>query len=556
MTAYFPIFFPLGCAAIAAALSGYLPRAAKFLGFAGASLGLVALFTFNKYTHLIPNAADSVSITIAVFIAFFATLASLSAVKEEENPWFYVNLLISAAFAMGAVLTDNFLMMLVFWEGLLITLYLFLLPYNKETANKAFLINAAGDIALLAGICLLYAAGTGTLVFGDAALTDLKDQGVWAFILIFTGAVAKAGAFPFHNWIAPAAKNASFTFMAMLPAAIEKLLAVFLLGKIFTQLFPILPFEARAYVCILAIITIAAAAARMLIFKDLKELLAWSIVMQIGLLMLALGVRVVTEADILYVMNHGIFKAALLGCAFFAAGALSQSYGGLKINDLRGAAKTDMGLFIILAVCALGLAGLSLVDIAFIPNTLLADAYAFMPLLAAVPAAAALITIFTFGKILFAMAQKTHKKPAPAPIFRAITAAAFIPVLFFTLGFEFDPYFLLGIHFAGWGFNTISIVCIVLLLCGLLLAVKVEQPKYGFKKDTYDYIKAAIYRVAGYLFTVDRVMDKVFDAWPSAFTRATAKRLSKQHRGSTPQYIVWAVLGIIAFVLMAIQGVK
>jgi NADH-quinone oxidoreductase subunit L len=552
MTVFLPPAFPLACALIAAALSKYMPRAARFLAFAGTTLALAGVVTLYNFADFLNYMPDVFGLTLAAFTAFFAALASLTALKEEECPWFYFNLLVSTAFAISALLADNFLIMLFFWEGLLVTLYLFLLPYNKETANKAFLINAAGDIALLAGVALFYAA-TRTLSFADAYLTNLTCVSAAAFILMFTGAVAKAGAFPFHSWIAPAAQDASFSFLALLPAAAEKLLAVFLLGKMFTGFFPILPAGARVFVCLTGAVTILIAALRLLTFKNLRQLLACSIVMQIGLLVLGLGVKIITPADTLTILNHGIFKAALLACAFLVAGYLNNAYGP-TLNDIKGAAKKEPLITFILFVCALGLAGVSLVDIFFIPNAVLADSYEAMPLLAAVPVLAALVTVYAFAKVIYAMLLKTEKSPKSTPLFKAAALAAFAPVAFFTLGFEFSSEHLLAPHFAGVHLNEISALCAALLFIGLVLSDKVKQPAYEIKTDTYDYAKKVLSALGSGLFYTDRVMDKVLDIWPSAITKALAQYLSGKHRGNTPQYIIWAVAGIIAFLLLAFKG--
>ncbi|MDR0735146.1 MAG: hypothetical protein LBG16_05650 [Elusimicrobiota bacterium] len=550
MTIYFPAAFPLACALLAAALGKFMPRAAKFLAFAGTSLAFIGLITLNNFSNIINNAPDTAALTIACFIALYGILASLWAAQEEESPLFYFNILLSTAFAVGAVITDNLLAMLFFWEGLLITLYLFLMPYNKDTALKAFLINAAGDIVLLAGICLFY-ANSHSLLY-----VSLIGDNFWAFALIFCGAAAKAGAFPFHSWIAPAAKDAPFAFLAMMPAAFEKLLAIFLLGRIFIVLFPVPPDMARVFACIIGAITVIVSAARMLVFKDLRGLLAWAVVMQIGLFITALGARLITETDISYILNHGIFKAALLACAFFTAGALNKACGGNDIAALRGAAKTDILLFAALLICALGLAGVSIVDIIFIPNAALIDCYDAMPMLAAVPAAAALSALFAFGKVLLAMLHKTHKIARPAGLQKAIALAAFAPVLFFTFGLEFSAEHLFLPHFSGVHTGAVSVICIVLLLAGLLLAAKVKQPVYEFKYDTYDRAKAAISFCADILFMVDRVMDKLFDYLPSQVVKNLARGLSQAHRGNTPQYIIWAVAGIAVFIILAWGGLK
>jgi NADH-quinone oxidoreductase subunit L len=482
-------------------------------------------------------------------------LAAVAALKEEKRFLLLFNILVSSVFALGAVFAENILLMLFFWEGLLVTLYLFLLPYNKEAAAKAFLINAAGDVVLLVGISLFYAS-TKTLVFAESNLTNLFGSSYWAFIFMFSGALAKAGAFPFHSWIAPAAKDAPFSFLAMMPAAVEKLLAVFLLGKIFVLLFPILPASARVFGCVLASLSIIIAALRMIIFKDLRELLAWNIIMQIGLLALGLCIRIITESDGTYILNHGIFKAALLSCAFFAVAALNYSFGGVEIKDIKGSAKKDILTTVILLTCALGLAGTALTDILFIPNALFSDVYEAMPLAALIPVLGSLATLFAFGKVFYAMLLKTDNPQKNAPLFKIITLISFIPVLFFTLGFEFSAEHLFGVHFSGINFNATSLICIVILLIGAAIAAKLKQPSYSFKRDTYDFAKISIYRVARQLFQVDRFMDKIMDAWPSYIVQKCALRISKFHRGNTPQYIIWAVFGIIVFIILAVGGIK
>ncbi|MDR1684766.1 MAG: hypothetical protein LBR90_04860 [Elusimicrobiota bacterium] len=534
-----PVIFPLACAALAAVLYKFLPRAAKFLVFAGTSLAFLSVFTLNNiYTLQLADLAaapDIFSLTLAAFIAFYALLSGVCAIKEEDSPLFHINLLLSAAFALGAVLAADLKAMLFFWEALLITLFLFLLPYNKQVAVKAFLINAAGDVFLLAGIALF-----------------ARGPGAAAFILMLTGAAAKAGALPFHSWIAPAVKAAPTAFSAMMPGAVEKLLAVFLMGKMFTMLWPALPAAGTFFGCVLGALSVVAAAAHMLKFEDLKNLLAWAVVMQIGLLILGLCAR--GAGDTFYTLNHGLFKAALLACAFFAAGALQAGFGGTALADLKGAGRRDVFSFIVLIICALGLAGVSIVDLLFVPNVVLFDTYAAAPLLAFVPVAGALVTLFAFFKVIFAMAAKGGAAAKPAALFKIVTAAAFLPVLFFTFGFEFSSDMLLAPHFAGLHMDLTSLACVVILLGGIFMAAFIRQPSYQIKYDAFDIAKAGVNALAAALFKIDRFMDKILDTWPSKAAAKTSAWISASHGGNTPQYVLWAACGIIVFILLSYIG--
>ncbi|MDR0952589.1 MAG: hypothetical protein LBM71_00100 [Elusimicrobiota bacterium] len=565
MIPFFPLVFPLACIVFLLAFKKYMPNTPKFLAFAGTTLSLVAVFTVQG-TESLKIFQDGVlptpfALAIAVFIAFFATLAALAALRETKSPSFYFNILLSTAFALGAVLSNNFIMMLLFWEGLLISLYLFILPINAKTALKAFLINAAGDVVLLVGICLFYLQN-GTLDFTFFAKTNtlLTSSGLWAFILMFTGAVAKAGAFPFHNWIEPAAMQMPASFTAMLPAAIEKLLAVFLMGKMFLIFFPILPATAKVFVCALGIITIAVAAINMLVFKDIKQLLAWNIVMQIGLLVLGMGVHIFDHLlhDTLFVLNHGIFKAALLACAFFTAGAFKLYFGSTDIEELKGTARHAPLMTFVLFICALGLSGLSFVDIFFMPSALVADTYAAMPILIIIPALAAFITMFTFAKVFFALlVKKSRAKAEGSHIYNTVVFLSFLPVLFFTFGFEFSLEPFLAPHFAGINLSWVSIFNILVLLLALALAVKVKLPSYKIKHNTYTITIEAITVFTKWLYKIDRFMDKLIDTWPSAIVKKISLFFSRAHRGNTPQYLLWAILGLLIFAaLVSDWGIK
>lgn len=559
MITFSPLIFPLGAAVLLLAIAKYMPRASKFLAFAGTSLSLAALFALYNIISLniieIKGAPTNFSLTLAAFIAFFGTVTSIAAIKEQESPWYYFNILISTAFALGAVLSDNFLLMLFFWEGLLISLYLFIVPLNYKTAAKAFLINAAGDVILLIGICLFYAR-TQTLTFADAQLTNLDGVSVWSFILIFTGTVAKAGAFPFQSWIPSAAKDMPASFMAMLPASIEKLLAVFLLGKMFIILFPILPETARVFVCSMGVLTTAIAAVNMLSFKGLKDLLAWNVVMQIGLLVLAMGLREMLSPidDTNFILNHGLYKASLLACAFFAVGTLACCK-NQELIDLKGSARRHPVVATVLFICAAGLAGTNIVDVFFLPGGIIAESLAVMPALVIVPLLATLVTVFCFAKVFYAMLIKNQKaKESMSPSSAIALLFAFIPVAFFTFGLEIDTAGFFNIHSVPLTINWFSVANILLLLIGALLAAKIKQPNYEIKFNTYTAVRKGISFCASGLYAVDRFMDKLIDVWPSKITNSISRAISKVHKGSTPQYIVWAMIGLIVFLLLVSKG--
>ncbi len=561
---FFPIIFPLAAALILLILSDYLPSLGKFLGFAGTSLGFVGLITLcnflfspiahNLFDGILP---DTFSLLMALCISFFALLASMAALKfKDAGNQFYFNLLLSAGFAMGAVLSDNFLVMLFFWEGLLISLYLFIAKKNMVTAVKAFLINAAGDVLLLAGVVMLYAK-TSSLTFSDAVIANLDGNNLWVFTLLFTGTVAKAGAFPFQSWIPLAAKDMNSVFMALLPAALEKLLAVFLLGKLLTVTFPILNTNAALFMLGIATVTIIIAGVQMLGFKGLKQLLALNIVMQIGLLIMALGVRelVNPEEDLMFIANHGIFKAALLAAAFFAAANIELRNKSTLLADMHGLSKKMPLTKWVLFICMLGLAGAAFVDIFALPNALFADTWAAFPLFIPLPLFASFVTLFTFTKVFKAMRQNSEKAIEPrSRLMNTVMLAAAAVVMFFFIGFEICPCGTIAPHFAGFDFNFVSATVLLLLIVSIILGLSLKQPAIKFKDNTFSIAKKTIFLAAGVLFKVDRGMDFLLDRAPSVSVHKVSAYISGKHTGSMPRYMLWAIMGIAAFIILVVLG--
>lgn len=561
---FFPIIFPLAAAVVLLALSKYLPSVGKFLGFAGASLAFVGVITlcnflFSPIAHRLFQGIlpDTFSLLIALCIAFFGFMAAIAALRfKDADNMFHFNLLISLGFALGAVLADNFLVMLLFWEGLLISLYLFIAKKNLQTAVKAFLINAAGDVLLLAGVVMLYAK-TASLTFSDAVLVDLGGSNLWVFILLFTGTVAKAGAFPFQSWIMLAAKDMNSVFMALLPASIEKLLAVFLLGKLFTVTFPLVTTNAALFMLGIATVTIILAGMQMLGFKSLKQLLALNVVMQIGLLIMSLAVHELMspQEDLIFIANHGIFKASLLAAAFFAAANIELRNNSTLLADMQGLSKYMPLTKWVLLLCMLGLAGTAFVDIFAIPNALLADTWATFPLFIPLPLFAAFVTLFSFTKVFKAMGTPKEVQLAPkSKLLNFVMLVCAAVALFFFIGFEVCPCARIIPHFAGFNFNFTSATVIIILIVSIILGLSLKQPNFKFEDNTFNIAKNSIFKLAGWLFKIDRGMDFLLDRAPSVTVHKVSAYISGKHTGSMPRYMLWAIMGIIAFIILIVLG--
>ena len=167
------------------------------------------LYHFSAFTIA---AAATFGLLIAVYC--------LSFLKEKEYAkafWFY--LLVTLSFVNGAVLANNLVLLLFFWEGLLLTLFGMILIGGKNsfrTAIKAFIINGITDLCLMVGIALTgYLAGT--LTISSIHLSARAARRPSPLHLLMIGAISKAGSMPFHTWIPDAALDAPLPFMALLP---------------------------------------------------------------------------------------------------------------------------------------------------------------------------------------------------------------------------------------------------------------------------------------------------------------------------------------------------
>ena len=233
---------------------------------------------------------------IILAAAGFTFLTALyAAVFMKGRPYprtFFGFLLLTSAFVTGAVLANNLILLLFFWEGLLVMLFAMILtggPKAGRTAMKALVLNGVADL------CLMLGAGITVWLSGTAAMDhiSLSLNTFWsgfAFVMMMTGAVAKAGSFPFHSWIPDAAEDAPLPFMAFLPAALEKLLGIYLLARLSLDLFDMQPGSAMSLtVMIVGSCTLLFAVLMALVQKDYKRLLSYHAISQVGYMVLGIG---------------------------------------------------------------------------------------------------------------------------------------------------------------------------------------------------------------------------------------------------------------------------
>ncbi len=272
---------------------------------------------------------------------------------------YYAWMSLFTASMIGLVLADNLLFMFVFWELVGLCSYLligfwFHKPSAADAAKKAFIVTRLGDFGFLAAILVLF-LNTGT--FDITELHELAIAGLlagttltWAAIGIFAGAVGKSAQFPLHVWL-PDAMEGPTPVSALIHAATMVAAGVFLVAR----MFPLFEHstEALTTVAIIGGVTAIFAASMGLVMNDIKRVLAYSTISQLGYMMLGLGVGGVA-IGIFHLFNHAFFKALL----FLGAGSVNHATGTFDMRLMGGLRKAMPWTYATFVIASLSIAGI------------------------------------------------------------------------------------------------------------------------------------------------------------------------------------------------------
>ncbi|HEX79254.1 MAG TPA: NADH-quinone oxidoreductase subunit L [Dehalococcoidia bacterium] len=332
---------------------------------------------------------------------------------------YYVYMSLFTTAMLGLVMVDNLLLMYVFWELVGLCSYLligfwFHRPAAARAAKKAFIVTRLGDFGFLAAILVLFFS-KGTLdvsqlhgyavagAIGSATLT-------WAAIGIFLGAAGKSAQFPLHVWL-PDAMEGPTPVSALIHAATMVAAGVFLVARMF-PLFEHSP-EALSIVAYIGGFTAIFAATMGLVMNDIKRVLAYSTISQLGYMMLGLGVGGVA-IGIFHLFNHAFFKALL----FLGAGSVNH---GTKTFDMRfmgGLRKVMPWTYATFLIASLSIAGIWPLAGFWSKDEILASALSENTLLFVLSMITVFMTAFYMFRVVFMTfggeyrgSEKPHESP-------------------------------------------------------------------------------------------------------------------------------------------------
>jgi NADH-quinone oxidoreductase subunit L len=311
----------------------------------------------------------AVMVLVVSGVGFLIHVYSTAYMHEEvdgEYARYFSYLNLFAAFMLVLVLGANFLVMFVGWEGVGLCSYLLIgFWYKKKSASdagkKAFVVNRIGDFAFLVGMLLAFRE-FGTLDFlaiatEAAGMSPEVTFGTISLmtLLFFIGATGKSAQIPLYTWL-PDAMEGPTPVSALIHAATMVTAGVYMIGRN-AELFSLAP-ETMAIVAVVGAVTALMAGTIGLVQNDIKRVLAYSTVSQLGLMFLAMGVGAFT-AGIFHLYTHAFFKALL----FLGSGAVIHAMAGeqdiRRMGGLRTALPVTYWTFLVGTLAIAGIPGLA-----------------------------------------------------------------------------------------------------------------------------------------------------------------------------------------------------
>lgn len=464
---------------------------------------------------------------IGIAVLFYATQYLSS--RKDNLPRFYLYLTLFMFSMLGIVLADNTILMYVFWELTSVSSFL-LISYwynngdSQFGAMQSFMITVFGGLALLVGFIMLYImTGTNNIteILGQA--DHIKNHALFIpmIIMFLLGAFTKSAQFPFHIWL-PRAMAAPTPVSAYLHSATMVKAGIFLLLR-FTPLLGL----SNMYIYIVTfvgLITMLFGSITALKQWDLKGILAYSTISQLGMIMAMVGIGggyaqhqqdaiasiyvFVLFAALFHLMNHAIFKCAL----FMGVGILDHEAGSRDIRILSGMRQLFPKMNLVMTIAALSMAGIPFLN-GFLSKEMFLDALTQTGQLSQFSLISMIIivcmgviaSIFTFTYALY-MVKEVFWTKYDSKVFTkknihepwlfslpSLILMVLVPVIFFVPNIfgkgiivpalrgvsggnhQIDP---LVPHVSQWhGFNIPLLLTIIIILLGSVLAIKVDWKK-------------------------------------------------------------------------------
>ena len=538
---------------------------------------------------------DPISVMMLIVIStvsFMVHLYSFGYMKGERGfQRYYAFLSLFTMSMLGLVVATNIFQMYLFWELVGVSSYLLIgFYYTKPAAiaasKKAFIVTRFADLGFLIGI-LVYGYYAGTYTFQPNEMALLKGGAAMiplALGLMFIGGAGKSAMFPLHIWL-PDAMEGPTPVSALIHAATMVVAGVYLVARMFPLFIGYAP-EVLHWTAYVGAFTAFYAAVVACVQSDIKRVLAFSTISQIGFMLVALGVSTSADphagglgymASMFHLFTHAMFKALL----FLCAGCIIHAVHSNEMSAMGGMRKYMPVTHITFLVACLAIAGIWPLSGFFSKDEILTACFAFSPLMGWVMTGIAGLTAFYMFRLYYGIfwgkenkelhAHHTpHEAPAtmtvPLVVLAVITCVAgFIPFGDF-ISSDGEAY---TIHLDG-GVVAISLtVAIAAIALATWMYLRAKQPVADRLATTFSGLhKAAYHRFyidEAYQFVTHRIIfgcisrpiawfDRhVVDGFMNLLARTTqsaALGIRFMQSGSVQRYCIWFFAGTLGLTLL------
>ena len=545
---------------------------------------------FQPQIGLYLDSLSLLMILVVTFVGFLIHIYSAEFMIEDESYgrfFAYMNLFVASMITL--LLANNLLLLLLGWEGVGLCSYLLIGfwyrdPVNGRAARKAFIVTRVGDTAMMLGLFLLFSK------LGTLQIQDLMERAsvqwpagstyaVAAALLLLGGAVGKSAQLPLQVWLPDAMAGPTPT-SALIHAATMVTAGVYLIAR--THVLFLLAPSAQLAVAVVGAATLLLAGFSALTQHDIKRILAYSTVSQIGYMFLALGVGA-WQAALFHFLTHAFFKALLFLGAGVIIEALHDEHSIFRMGGLRSAMPVAFWTFLA-GGCAL--AGLPFVTAGFFSKDLIIwdtwSAAAGHPAFWIVAMAGAFLTALYTFRLIF----RVFFGPLGTPVTKLPGYAMKIPLIILAFlaivaGYLKEPVLALlqsalpstvETHAAGLTETSSEAVAALLFLAGLGLAYRFHLQKrsladslaaspagsllhqWWFAGWGFDWLYDRVF-VRPFVWLSNINKNDVVDAFFTAIARLTDllyRGLSRTETGRIRWYAAAMAAGSVLFVAMVL----
>ena len=311
--------------------------------FVGGPVEVAQIGSFAIEWGWVVDGLSSMMYLVVGLLSFLIFTYALGYMKGDVRvTWFFAAFSLFAGSMLLLVSAPNLIQLIVGWEGVGLSSYLLIGHYweqkeNSSAGMKAFYVNKVADIGLIIGAFVL------AIPVGSFRISDILDAvvgnneaieavAIAGAVLLFIGAMGKSAQFPFHVWL-PDAMAGPTPVSALMHAATMVTAGVYLVGRMF-PLYAEMAADARVLVLVIGTITLIIAGLLALVQDDIKKVLAYSTVSQLGYMVAALGAGAYT-AGLFHLWTHAFFK----GLLFLGAGSVIHSVHSNNMSDMGGLRK-------------------------------------------------------------------------------------------------------------------------------------------------------------------------------------------------------------------------